>query len=369
MIYTLPNKEQLPTISQVLAMVRDLTSQMPVRHRMPYDEPVEDDGAFLLNRTASGLFTLKPNITRQPCLYFGDNDYHRMLQPRWNELKSEDWLIQNVLREEFELTMLSHPLYRLLLNGIPTRKAPVRVINPFGNAMSYGFPSPMMPLTSSLDAAAFFATHKRDNQTGVWTAITEIDEKGDVNVGVLYMMELALPFPMIPGLSCIGMQAFERPGRQRLFGLNMNAGENFNQHRFVTGFQFRQNPDDVRELTEMFANGNLLTPNELIAQKADDILKERRISESAFGLNCRNNPRGNAVENRKRIIAAGIKIEKLPVHEFTEDELAREYYPTAAEQWNNMFGQVVAVHPGFDRLLEDIRNFPNTDEGRRYFRR
>ncbi|MBQ6070926.1 MAG: hypothetical protein IJK85_04165 [Bacteroidales bacterium] len=37
MVYTNPNKEQLPTITEVMAMVLDLTSRMPVRHRMPFE--------------------------------------------------------------------------------------------------------------------------------------------------------------------------------------------------------------------------------------------------------------------------------------------------------------------------------------------
>ena len=351
-------------------MVRDLMSQMPVRHRMPYDEPVEGEDLFLLNRTASGLFTLKPNITMQPCLFYGDSDLNEDLQPEWSRFtKREEFIEQNVLREEFELVMQSHPLYKLFEQGIPTRKNPVRIINPFGNAMAYGFPSPMMPLTSSLDIAAFFATHRRDTVTGAWTAIPEKKESGEPNVGVLYILELALPFPMMLGLSVIGMQAFERTGRQRLFGLNVEAGRNFTDYRFVTGFEFKQCSDDTRNLGQLFNHGELLTPHELIADKARAILQTKTVSEEAFQLNCKNNPRDIPAENRKVLEKAGVKIVKEPRHKFTEDELVQEFYPTALQRWEEMFKRVIAVHPGFDRLLNDIRNFPNTAEGRQFFRR
>ena len=350
-------------------MVRDLTSQMPVRHRMPYDEPIEDDGAFLLNRTASGLFTLKPNITMQPCLYYGDNDYHEELKTTWSRLNKDNLIVDNVLREEFELTMFSHPLYRLLFQGIPTRRKPIRIANPFGVATAYGFPSPMLPLTSSLDVAAFFATHRQNANTGQWTPIPERNEQGELNVGVLYILELALPFPMMPGLSVIGAQAFSRPGTQRMFALNMTDEENLNSRRFVTGFQFRQSPAEVVEISNMFQNGNLLTPDELIAKKAADILRNRRVSEAAFELNCKNNPKDDFAENRRKLKAAGVEIVKDAKHLFTPEELAAEYYPTAVEQWNEMFSHVVAVHPGFDKLLDDIREFPNTPQGHNFFRR
>ena len=370
MVFVEENRDKLPTISQVLGVVGEMTSKMPVRHRMPYDEPIDDCDAFLLNRTASGLFSLKPNITKQPCLYFGDNDYHNILQSAWNRFKSRDeFMVQNVLREEFELTMYSHPLYRLFRNGIPTRRQPVRIINPFGIAMAYGFPSPMIPLTSSLDTAAFFATHKYNAQIDLWEAIAEKNEQGEVNVGVLYVLELAMPFPMMLGLSSIGMQAFKRPGEQKLFGLSIASGENLNNHRLVYGFQFKQKPEEVRTISEKFKGGTLLCPEELIAKKAADILKNRRISEAAFELNCKNNPRDDHEGNRKKLKAAGVDIVKEPLHFFKVEELESTYYPTEEQEWEKMFSKVVAVHPGFDRLLDDIRNFPNSDAGLKFFRK
>lgn len=369
MIYTLQNKEQLPTITQVLGMVGEMIRQMPIRHVMPYDEPVDDGSLFLLNRTASGLFTLKPNITTQPCLFYGDSEYHRVLQSSWCKLGREDYMIENVLREEFELTMASHPLYKLFLDGVPTRKHPVRIINPFGNAAAYGFPSPMLLLTSSLDVAAFMATHKRNETTGKWDAVPEHDENGNVNVGVLYVMELAMPFPMMPGLSCIGMQAFKRPGTMRLFGQNVGTAENFNEHRLVHGFQFKQNPAEGAELGQLFRQGDILTPDEPIARKADDILRTRCVSKQAFELNCRNNPKDDRNLNRKRLENAGVQIVDYEPHLFTEQELNESFYPTAEEQWEEMFSQVIAVHPGFDKMLYDLKDFPNTEDGKKFFRK
>jgi len=336
---------------------------------MPYDAPVDNDSLFLLNRTASGLFTLKPNITRQPCLFYGDSEYHRVLQSSWCSLSREHYMIENVLREEFELTMESHPLYKLFRDGVPTRKQSVRIVNPFGNAAAYGFPSPMLLLTSSLAVAAFMATHKRNETTGGWYAVPEHDENGEVNVGVLYVMELAMPFPMMLGLSCIGMQAFKRPGVMRLFGQNVGTAENFNEHRMVTGLQFRQKPSEVKELERLFNMGELLTPDELIAKKARDILTNRCVSEEAFERNLKSNPRDDREENLRRLANAGVQIESDAKHRFTEEELNREFYPTAEDEWNKMFSNVVAVHPGFDKLLYDLQNFPNTENGKKFFRK
>lgn len=367
MIFPEQQLGQLPSISQVVGMIDDLVDNMPIRHRMPYDEEVEDENVFLLNRTASGLFTLKPNITTQPCLYHGENCFHDVLQPQWSSFQREDILRENVLREEFELVMESHPLYRLFHNGIPTRKKPIRIVNPFGNALAYGFPAPMLPLTSSFDVALFFATHQKDKESGRWMAIPEHDEHGNTNVGVLYVFALAFPFPMMLGLSCIGMQAFRRPGEQRLFALNMGGGENFNNNNLVVGIKFKQNPNEIQGLERLFNNGELLTPNELIANKANEIMTTRCVSEMAFERNCRNNPREDHQANRRKLEEAGVQISAGISHLFTEEELREEFYPIARDNYDEMFSRVVAVHPGFDTLLDDLRNFPNTDEGRRVF--
>lgn len=350
-------------------MVKNLVGKMPVRHRMPYDEEVGGDDVFLLNRTASGLFTLKPNITTKPCLFEGISSFQPVLQPAWNKLERKDYIVENVLREEFELTMESHPLYQLFLQGIPTRRQLVRIVNPYGIAMAYGFPSPMLPLSSSLDIATFFATHKQDPTTGLWSAVPEHDEQGRINVGVLYVLALAMPFPMMLGLSCIGMQAFKRPGNQKLFAINLGKGENFNDHRLVVGFQFRQNPEEVQQLAASFNQGNMLTPDELIAKKAKDILSTRCVSEKAFRRNCKNNPHEDPNLNRKRLIDAGVQIVREDLHLFTIQELNESYYATAEAEWDEMFSHVIAVHPGFANLLDDLQNFPNTEKGRKFFRK
>lgn len=368
MVFPEQPENQLPSISQAVRMIEGLVDTMPIRHRMPYDEEVDENNVFLLNRTASGLFNLKPNITTQPCLYHGENSYKDVLRPKWSLFQREDILRENILREEFELVMESHPLYRLFLYGIPTKKKPIRIINPFGNALAYGFPTPMLPLTSSLDVALFFATHRRNDESGLWIPIPERDEHGNINVGVIYVMVLAFPFPMMLGLSCVGMQAFRRPGEQKLFALNMGAGEDFNNNNLVVGIKFRQNPSEIHELERIFNNGELLTPNELIADKANEILTTHCVSEMAFERNCRNNPRDNHRENRKMLEEAGVRISSDICHLFTEEELMEQYYPTAREDYEEMFSHVVAVHPGFDTLLNDIRNFPNTVEGHKFFR-
>lgn len=368
MIYSLQNFSQLPTITEVLEMARDLMTRVPLRHRMPYDTFVEGDDKFLLNRTASGLFTLKPNITGQTCLFFGDNDFHQNLQAPFNKLAKSDYLIENVLREEFEVTMDSHPLYKLFKEGIPTKNQAIRIINPFGLAMAYDFPTTMLPFSSSLEIAAFLATHKINRETGEWQAIPKTDAQGKINTGVLYVLALALPFPMMLGLSSIGMQAFKRPGAQKMFGLSIEKGENYNNHRLIYGFQFRQDPSKVSEFDKEFNNGKMLTPDEHIARKAKTIRSSRCVSENAFRLNCKNNPNENPVVNKKRIIDSGIQIVNEDIHLFTESEL-NEYYNSAEAEWNEMFGHVVAVHPGFDRLLEDLREFPNTEKGKQFFRK
>lgn len=356
MVYTNSDKSKLPNIQELVNMIDRHTRSMPVRHIMPFDHAVDGSDKFLLNRTASGLFTLKPNITNQACLFYGTPDIQRPLTPEFWHHESSMYKVMNVLREEFELVMESHPLYNLLKNGIETPRGIVRVINPYGISLAYGFPTALIPLTSSLEIAAFFATHRRNIETGQWEPVPEYDQNGERQYGTLYFMELAQPFPTILGLSTIGMQAFKRPAAQKLFGFNVPFGQDFNSHKFVTGFQFKQNPDSAAFLTKRFKSGEILTPDEPIARKAHEIRTTMVVSENAFKRNCRNNPADDFAKNRADMIAAGVRFVKEDNLLFTQEELERDYYLVAEQEWKAMCDEIIAVRPGFDKMLDRLKH-------------
>lgn len=365
MIYRNDDYSKLPTISQLLQLIRELKEKVSVRHLMPYDKPVEGD-VFILSKTSTGLFTLKPNITRQPFLYFGQPGDGANLKTSWGMLKSAERYIWQLKRLEFQHVMWTHPLYKLLFNGL--MEEGFRLVNPFGNNLAYGFPMPYVPLTSSLETAAFFATHKQKDN-GRFEYIEEKDTDGNDNIGVLFLLELGLKFPMIQGLSTVGKQAFKRPGNLKLFAISMNDNEVFDDNPFVRGFTFRQDADESKKIGEMLNGGANLYPDELIAKKADKIKKANYVSELTLNLFLQTKKEEERHFIRYNLDASHFDIIKGHPCFFTEDELDKEYYSHSEEIWDDLFSNVIALHPGFDNILLKLKDVPKKEKYKDYFRR
>ena len=365
MIYTNKDRTQLPTIDKVVEIAREIAQRLPVQHLMPYDRPVVGEDLYILNMTSAGYFTLKPNITTQPCLYAGIAGPAENMRPTWNGVVSEDRHFQNLLREEFNVVMLSHPLYRFLYNGVKTEGGIVQINNPLGNAFAYDFPMPYIPLTSCLETAVFYATHQR-NDNGEWEMVPERDEEGNPNIGVLYVYGLPVKFPLILGLSCVGRQVFERPGLHKLFALQLPEGVDFNRHPYTSGFTFRQGAPDGIEPQENMAV--TLYPEELIADKANRIRSGHQVSRVAFENYCNRIHANDSDQIRRQVEARGMEIVENSVLTFNDEELRTTYYNRSIEIWNSIFDEnVIALHPGFSDMLEDLRRVPEKSEYRNVF--
>lgn len=365
MIYKNDDYSKLPTIGQLLQLIKELKKRIPVRHLMPYDRPVEGDNLFILSKTSTGLFTLKPNITKQPFLYYGISGNGENIKTSWGCLNSTERYIWQLKRLEFQHVMWTHPLYKFLFNGLIDED--FRIVNPYGNNLAFGFPMPYMPLTSSLDTAVFFATHQKSD-SGVWNIIEEKNSEGRENIGVIFLLELGLKFPMMQGLSTIGKQAFKRPGNQKMFAISLNDNENFDENTFVRGFTFRQDEKESKKLSDKLNNGTNLFPDELIAKKAEKIKESNSVSELTLNLflQTKNEEEKNYI--RYVLDASCFDIVKDKPCFYTDEELEKEFYPHAEEIWYDLFSDVVALHPGFDRILSNLKNVPTKDKYRNIFR-
>ena len=365
MIYKNDDFSKLPTIGQLLQLIKELRGKIPVRHLMPYDRPVEGDDVFILSKTSAGLFTLKPNITMQPFLYLGMSGSGANLKTSWGRLNPVDRYIWQLKRLEFQHVMWSHPLYKFLFNGLMDDG--FRIVNPYGNNLAFGFPMPYIPLTSSIETAAFFATHKKTDSGG-WKQIEERNSEGGENIGVLFLLELGLKFPMMQGLSTIGRQAFKRPGNLKLFAVSLNDNEFFDDNPFVRGFTFRQDEKESKKLYERLNNGANLCPEELIAKKAEKIKKKNSVSELTLNLFLQTKKEEEKSYIRYVLDTSHFDIVKDKPCFYTDEELEKEFYPHAEEIWYELFSNVVALHPGFDRILSNLKNVPQKEKYKKFFR-
>lgn len=68
-IYKLPKAKEM---GRFLAMMQ---RQIPVQHIMPMERIVSDKEAYVLTKLSNGRYSIKPNITHQGLLYYGNCDF------------------------------------------------------------------------------------------------------------------------------------------------------------------------------------------------------------------------------------------------------------------------------------------------------
>lgn len=244
MLFTNNDKNRLPNIVELRYMLLEEIQKFPVLHRKPFEQEQLDRDKFVVTPLASRRFSLKPNITQQGVLFHGSHQLYDRFTPRLYQCDNTDYLRENVLQETLRITMESHPLYYLLKKGIIlSNDVFFSVYNPYGMAACYGFNTPFIQLTSDLDTAIMYAI-TAESHDGRRCYLNSRDS----DIGVLYIFELYNTFGMIKGLSTLGLQAFERPGRMKEFLYQMDSKSNFNEFKFVKGFTFRHDIEAERNL-------------------------------------------------------------------------------------------------------------------------
>lgn len=344
MIYTNPNKANLPNLNETLEILRQAVDSMPKVQVRPFDHPA--DRRFILTRTNT-MFSIKPNIQQSSCLFMGTNCLVDQLRGKWWQFSREEFMLQNVIQEEMRIVMESHPFYRLFSKGFER----IQILNPYGIGMAYGQNTAMLPLTSDMNVAAFRASRFSDND----------DDGQKISTGVFYLFELRAPMSYIPGLSTVGKQPFERPGRMNLFAYHTNPTVNFNSLPFVKGFEFRHDREISLEWERRFSSPETtLFPNESISRKFDIIRSRKIVSYRAIARNLADNPQDNRENNIRRIRNAGYEIVDSLNLDYTRDELRSEWYDTVFDLWKNFWSDVDLniINPERQKRILDLPNNP-----------
>lgn len=366
MLYTNSNIRDLPTLRETIEILRDLIGRFPVIHRGPFTPIVNDENLFILTRT-NMMYSIKPNITRQGAIFGWMNSFDIRHPENFKASIFEDgipnYLLNNVIKEDAEILFESHPLYKLLQDGInlPKLRRPIKVYNPYGVAHAYGLKSHLISLTSSLDIAAFHACHKFCPGENRFVPVTDSDKSG-----LIFIFELSAPFSMIPNLSTIGMQAFQRPGLNRLFAFQTNPNTNFCALPFVKGFQFRHTKESSSYFSNLFKHGESLIPDELVSHKIMAHLRQRYFSEEAFIRNLHFNPQDNPTQNLAKLRASGYTMNKQYRCVFSPQELKPIWFDDVDRRWRD-FWNIVVTPMLTDEQREILLDLPNNNAYRSYF--
>lgn len=358
MVYGLNDIRNLPTLREVVSLIRDAVEKIPIVHRGPFTPIINDAESFLLTRT-NLMYSLKPNITIQGAIFGWQNEYNfgDPIFPSLFQNGTPDYMINNVIREDAEIIYESHPLYLLLRRGIkiPGVRKPLQIYNPYGLSHSYGFPSPFISLTQSLDIAAYHACHRHNE-------LTETTEELTDSAGILLVYHLMTLFSITPGISTVGKQAFLRPGVNRLFLFECPFGMNFSEHPNVVGFQFRHTQEDTHFYSNLFNGMESLFPRETITAKLVKLRKNHTFSRTALNRNLEYNPLDDRIANIDRLEKAGYRQVDNNQFCFTRKELEEEWFDNVEGRWSDFWAEtVIPNHIGFGKsqityLMELYKN-------------
>ena len=364
MIYS-TEYNNLPTLDELVDNLNYALAQQPVLHLNPLERLVQRRDCFVVTRLMSGRYSLKPNIGYSCALFRGESTVHPTCKPVFLRNWKDRCTIENIKRNEFELLLNSHPIYQLFRDGIQlTDKLRFIMENPYGIAMSYGFPTQLLSLTSDINIASFFAVTEYDEAVHKYKPI---DNSENNKTGILYVFNLMAPFGLIPGLSTVGLQPFVRPGLQKEFAINLAKDADFKDHRFTVGFVFKHDNNISQRIYDRFNQGEAFRPhNDILTSKARQILDSKEVSIAALERNLHQNPRDSRQRIEKELNEGGINVVNKQHPYFSNDDLAY-IYDSPTDYWTDFCKDIEFSGRYASELKDVLLNVPLKDEYRRFF--
>ena len=355
----------LPTLDELVDNLNYALAQQPVLHLNPLERLVQRRDCFVVTRLMSGRYSLKPNIGYSCALFRGESTVHPTCKPVFFRNWKDRCTIENIKRNEFELLLNSHPIYQLFRDGIQlTDKLRFIMENPYGIAMSYGFPTQLLSLTSDINIASFFAVTEYDEAVHKYKPI---DNSENNKTGILYVFNLMAPFGLIPGLSTVGLQPFVRPGLQKEFAINLAKDADFKDHRFTVGFVFKHDNNISQRIYDRFNQGEAFRPhNDILTSKARQILDSKEVSIAALERNLHQNPRDSRQRIEKELNEGGINVVNKQHPYFSNDDLAY-IYDSPTDYWTDFCKDIEFSGRYASELKDVLLNVPLKDEYRRFF--
>ncbi|MCE8924106.1 FRG domain-containing protein [Bacteroides ovatus] len=359
------------------ALLKDITSQQYFydlnshQFRVPwaspyvafYNDPNIPSDGFVVNQNqvhADGKFhfTLKPNLYGKKFLYRGQSrDYPKPCTPNLFRDETKSYYLNDLIwSQEIELLLMTHPLVKLLEQGIDIMHDHFSILmNLQGLTQHYYHKTRFLDLTSDINAAKFFATTNYDNNSDIYTPVHNSD-----NLGMIYCYELQMPFAFAQkkdhDLSVIGKQVFMRSGAQRGFLLGMNKGMDLKTMPQVKKFYFRHDPAISDEIFRKSDYGKKYFTMDILEEAWKTEYKQRLeqgiVSADTVRLNVSRNPGETFETICKKLKERNITVDNSYHPSFTPT-LIDKYYESIEKGWWEEFCSDIYFHGGDAALYKD----------------
>lgn len=339
---------RVPWASPYVAFYNDM--DIPSNGFIVNQNQVHSDGKF--------HFTLKPNLRGKKFLYRGQSqDYPKPCTPNLFRDETKTYFLEDLIwSQEMELLLMTHPLVRLLEEGVEIMHDRFSILmNLAGLAQHYYHKTRFLDLTSDVDAAKFFATTNYCSKTDEYSPVHETDK-----LGMIYCYELQMPYAFVPNhgyeLSVIGKQVFMRSGAQHGFLLGMDKGIDLKKMPQVKKFYFRHHPNVSDEIFRQSDNGKKYFAIDILEEAWKTEYKKRLddgiVSADTVRLNVSRNPGETFESICKKLKARNITVDNTYHPAFSPD-LLDKYYASIKEGWWEEFCSDIYFFGGDGALYKD----------------
>lgn len=357
---TVPTEENLSTYPTILDILEDVVAMEEAEqlYKMPLDRIARDDyydwtrvGHYIMTYdNVMNMPTLMPTSRTPYTFYRGQSKYHDPCLPSLFRFKGEQ-LHKETLRSclqtaEMIQVMWTHPVIRSLqYEGIihPLLGFIKLPIMYDGLAQHYGIKTPYIDLTNDIWAGAFFASTTYDGNYHPMVVSDTMDF--DERYGVLYRLNYQETDDFRDCskdlISPIGLQYFNRPGRQCGLVRPMHDVGDFHQLPNLERIFFRHNTEASKFIFTMCQFGKRFIPDDSLANVVQTICKYDRYSKASVEL--AHNiyyQELSIVEFTDVVLSAGFEITEGLNASFSGEVLEKEDY-----EWR---------HGGRERYINDI---------------
>lgn len=199
-----------------------------------------------------------------------------------------------------------------------------------GLAQHYGLRTDMLDITTDIDVALFFAMCPYDKRNDRYSYH---DDEED-HEGVIYLLMPFYndfkPYDAFEKIVPIGLQIFDRPGRQKGFAYRLDKGETL----YARMYRFKFTSQDSLDYFKRYQEGDYLWCKDILVEKAAAIAVKHRFAYSVFKRAFDQYPVKGYSKTRLKAELAKRSIDvdnKADVAEFTcaeTDGFIKEWYET-----------------------------------------
>lgn len=292
------NRNEYPTIIDIIEdIIREEDSRVsdkyPLLHNRTPLSLLERPGCyFIMSPTGdNNNVELLPVSKSRMTFYRGQNAYHSPCKPslfRDESETSRKVLISSLQIAELYCCLRKHPvIWDIMQTRLNFQNKIFNVPIPIhfeGLAQHYGIKTSCLDITSDKWVAAFFATTVNDNDEYI---PVDTNNGNHPKHGVFYRYPWMMPDGSIRKgeIHAIGLQYFNRPGRQSALVVNLNENDDFDKIEGVEKIFFRHDNKATKLVYDLSQQGRRFFPQDSLASIIKEFVKGTAFSKEAV-LTC-----------------------------------------------------------------------------------